>query len=43
MITQHDIEALVDLLNRTPLTKAEQLWAALLIEKLLALLPKGEA
>jgi len=38
MLTQHDIQALIELLQRTPMTKPEQLFASGLIDKLTKML-----
>lgn len=35
-MTEAEVQALIVLLNRTPMTPAEQLWAQALIERLLA-------
>jgi len=44
MLTPHDIQALVELLQRTPMTKAEQLFAGRLVETLMTLVePQKEA
>jgi hypothetical protein len=40
MLTINDIQALIELLNRTPMTKPEQLFAGRLIETLMALTEK---
>lgn len=42
MITAHDLQALLDLLRRTPMSGAESLYAQGLLARLEQLLPKPE-
>jgi len=41
MLTEHDIQALIELLRRTPMTKPEQLFAGRLINVLANLAREG--
>jgi hypothetical protein len=43
MLTPYDIDALIELLQRTPMTKAEQLFAGRLVETLMAMIDAPDA
>jgi hypothetical protein len=40
MLTEYDVQALIELLQRTPMTKPEQLFAGRLVETLMAMVEK---
>jgi hypothetical protein len=42
MLTIYDLQALIDLLQRTPMSKAEQLFAGRLVETLTSLIEKPD-
>jgi len=43
MFTQYDVQALIQLLQRTPMTPAEQLFASRLVETLMTIAEKPDS